>query len=302
MKTKIVMLAAVIAMSHSAISFAQTSTTTVNTPSAVGTDSAGPIPSAATTNTATTNLTSVGVKPLIRYLGIMHGPGLEFSGSKQAANFGDSLDMEHRPKLGVKVNENLDVGTELRFVTTFQNSKVDYRNGNSRLYANFKNVVKTDIMALGLIPRVVLPTSNTGHNQLASFSPELIVNIDLTPKDSRFSFNTGLQLIQHMYKGTPDAAKDYAGARQTTIDPWAEIDYQISPKVQAMVSYWPDFNTTRGSGTVNEAMHELDVGAYVEVVKGWQLNPFIAADFQGLRNSSLDKNMQINLAISGAIL
>jgi hypothetical protein len=300
MKTKLVLLTAAIAMSHSTRVFAQSSNATITTPAtAPASDPA--VTTAATTNTATIE-TNPGIKPVLKYTGFVHGPAADFHGSEQSAQIGSggAFDLDSRAKFGVKLNETLETGAEIRFTTTFNPDKMKVTNGSSRLYASFKNVYKDELVAVGLIPRIVLPTSDTSHNTHMTFSPEFIVNVDIAPKNSRFTFNTGLQVIQHLYSESVSAAS--AGARQTTIDPWAEVDYQLNPKVQLMVSYWPDWATSRSNSAPTERAHEIDVGAYIEVAKGWQLNPYLATDFQGLKNASLEKNTQINLAISGTVL
>jgi len=288
------MLAAAIAMSHTTAALAQTSSSTIATPDAATT---------ANTSTATTNATAT-VRPGIKYFGILNGPGMKFEGAQQSAGFGDSdaFLIDNRPKFFARIGDNLDAGAEVRFFTNFKSKNWNVTNGSSRLYVNFKNVVKTDLMALSLMPRAVLPTSNTSHNTKMTVSPELIVNVDIAPSNSRFAFNTGLQLIKHLYTADPVAMKDYTSARSLTVAPWLEVDYQLSPTVQLTASYWPDWATSRASSALGNKFQELDTGAYIEVVKGWQLNPYIATNFNGFEASNALNNMQLNLALSGTIL
>jgi hypothetical protein len=295
MKTKSIILAAAIALSHSA--FAQTSSTTVAAPSAATNANV------ATTDAASANDTSV--KPLIKYVGYYLGPGLTFSGMQKD----DSTYMiEHRVSFGVKINPNLDVGIQTRSRNTFgSGTDLNMTAANFRLYGTFKNVLKDDLYNLTLLPRVILPTSNSARNTKNTLSPDLIAELAIAPKNTRFSFDMGLEYIQYFHT---DGAigSDYTNAMTAEFAPWAEVDYQLTDKTQLMVSYWPIVNAfaRQGAAMTSAAAaggsNEIDLGAYYEIAKGWQLNPYIAAEMNDMDYSSPQKNLQLNLILSAAIL
>jgi len=78
-------------------------------------------------------------------------------------------------------------------------------------------------------------------------------------------------LQRNFYRG--DAAED---ALTLMIQPWVETDYQLSPSVQAMLAYWPEYDSNNKTGfeaanSSNESMSAQNV----EVAKGWTLTPYI---------------------------
>jgi hypothetical protein len=299
MKTKLVLLTAAIAMSHTGLALAQSSST-ISAPAAA---SAAPAATTANTSTATSAAPSA-VRPGIKYFGQLLGPGLKFEGAQQSTGYGDNdvMMIDNRPKFFARIGDNMDAGVETRFFTNFSGEGWNVTNGSSRLFVNFKNVVKNDIVAVSLMPRIMLPTSNTSHNTQMTYSPELVANVDISPKDSRFTINTGIQVIKHLYSADPVAAKDFGPARSITFDPWLEVDYQLNPTVQLTASYWPDWATARGDASLANKFQELDVGAYVEVAKGWQIMPYVGTNFNGFDSSDALKSMQLNVALSGTIL
>jgi|GEM_PF-3553004 len=298
MKSKIVMFAAAIAMSHSGLALAQSSTTSIAPPEA---DPAA----VANTSTATSSETAT-VRPGIKYFGQLLGQGLDFSGTEQSNGYGDkaAFTIDNRPKFFARIGNNLEAGIEARFFTNFESTGWNLTNNNSRLFVNFKNIYKDDVFAVSFIPRAMLAQSNKAHNQKATVSPDLILSVDAAPKNSRFSFNGGLEVIKHLYSDVPtnDVKHNYLAARSLTFDPWLEVDYQLNPTVQLSASYWPDWATTRGSSHLDNDFQELDVGAYVEVAKGWQLMPYVGTNFNNFQASNALDNMQLNIALSGTVL
>jgi len=298
MKSKIVMFAAAIAMSHSGLALAQSSTTSISPPEA---------DPAAVANTSTAiSSENAAVKPGIKYFGQLLGQGLKFSGTVQSTGY--ALDehaafaIDNRPKFFARIGKKIEAGAEVRFLTNFESKGWNVTNGNSRLFVNIKDIYKTDIMAVSFIPRAMLAGTNTAHNQMATVSPDFLLSVDLTPKNTRFTFNGGIELIKHFYSGTPSVAKNYLAARSLTFDPWLEMDYQLNPTVQLSASYWPDWATTRGSSHMDNKFQELDLGAYVSVAKGWQLMPYVGTNFNNFQASNALDNMQLNIALSGTVL
>ncbi len=239
----------------------------------------------------------------VSYLGIMSGVGLEMSGSHQASNnTNDPMSIENRVGLNYNLNENMSLGFQPRFKAIFAPDNIHVDNGNYRLSANFKNVYKNDIVTLSLTPRLDLPTSKSAHQSAMLPSPELIATMDIAPKDSRFSGQIGNAYMQGFY-GNNASGKDYANALTAMEQPWAEVDYQISPKFQAFAAYWPEFDANaRTSQPLHATSNEVDFGTYIEVAKGWQIAPYIATEAQGIDQARLDKNMQFNLYVIGTVL
>ena len=307
MKTKLVLLAAAIALSHTA--YADDSSTTVTTSPASAETTNANIAQDSTASDAT------GVRPGIKYVGIVNGPGLQFSGARQATNKGanptDSTDysqmvVDNRPKLMAKFNANTEVGFEPRFNTFFgsgvQGDNVHVTAGNMRLFANFKHVYKDDIYDLSLTPRLFLPTGTKYRNQKTTVSPDMIADFTITPKNTRFTFDLGLEYI-HLFHTDGANAKDSNAALTGIFVPWLEVDYQLSTKTQLMISYWPELVSEARQGTpLHTDSNEIDIGAYYEFAKGWQVNPYIMAQPLGMDTGSPLANLQLNLLFVGTIL
>jgi hypothetical protein len=298
MNSKLLMLAASLALSHAAI--AQT-TTTVSTPA-----------SATNANTAAVTTpadATTGVKPAIKYLGYFHGPGADFSGAKQAGINGDSqLNYEQRLKLLAVVNPNMEFGVDARANTNFaKGEKANITAGSWRILSNFKNVYKDDVLNLTLSPRIMLPTSKKSHNQKVTLSPDLVAVLSAAPKNSRFSFESGLEYIW-IFHTAGATGSDYSDANTAILAPWLEADYQLTEKSQLMLSYWPTFAAQARNGAkmtsalAQDGGNEVDVGGYYEFAKGWQLNPFVAIEMSDYNKSNALKNYQANLLIIGQIL
>ena len=247
-----------------------------------------------------------GVAPTIKYTGFFFGPGMDFSQSKQAgAGDGrDDMALKNRPKFLVKVGENIEAGIDTRFNILFNSESYKAKNDNYRLQATFKKIVKTDTFSLAMTPRLMLPTSNKAHDTHTLVSPELVTSFDFNPKNTRFSVNGGVGLSKFIYS---NKGSDSASADATTFDigPWAEIDFQVSPAVQAMVAYWPDF-TAKGnrSGGFANASNEIDMGVNWDFVKGWTLIPYVSLEMNGVAaatNNGALQNMQANLIVTGPV-
>ena len=301
MKNNNYKLAALIAMSHlGAISaFAQSATTTV-------------LPTQDTnSNAASANISALDAdapRAKISYLGIGYGPGMEFSGSRQSTtpNGNDPITLEHRIGLNYQTSKNVSFGLQPRIKTVFTPDDLHMDNGNFRLMGNFKNVIQTDTMSLTVTPRAILPTSKGAHNKDMKVSPELLLTLDYAPKDSRFSFQIGNAYQYYIYGDNANdstSSADVSNALTAMDQPWAEIDYQVSPKVQAFASYWPEFDAqARQNVPLHAVDNEIDLGAYVEFAKGWQIAPYIATEFQGIDMARMDKAMQFNVLLIGSVL
>ena len=243
----------------------------------------------------------------ISYLGIMFGPGTDFSNSTQSTfNNQETMGLSSRPKFTVQTSENVEFGLETRFFTQFgtDDRKPDFTavNENYRLGVNFKNVMKTDTVSFSFNPRVMLPTSPTAHNQDMKPSPELVGHFDFAPKDSRYSFTAGT-IYRYFALGNNAKGADYTNAVTSAILPWLEAYYQMSPKVQLTLQYWPEWDAKARKGQMlKDVSQELDAGAVFSVGKSWQLNPMLSADLNGMSGEDPMKNMQLNLLLMGSIL
>jgi hypothetical protein len=299
MNFKMIMLSAALVASQTA--FAQT-TTTASAPAAAATN-------ANTATVATPAADTTGLKPVIKYLGFMHGPGMDFSGAQQAGVNGDStLKYENRFKFLVDTNPNTEFGIEARVSTYFgKGEKLSADSGNWRLMSNFKHVYKDDIFDLTLSPRIMLPTSNKYRNQKATLSPDMIVEMTAAPKNSRFSFDSGIEYIW-VFHTDGATGSDYSNADTAIVAPWLETDYQLTEKSQLMISYWPGFaaqarnNAKLTSAFAQDGGNEIDVGGYYEIAKGWQFNPYVAIEMSDYDKSNALKNYQANFLIIGQIL
>jgi len=293
MKSKYLVLAASFALSHTA-AFAQTTTTTIDPANTAGSSvAASSAPAAA----------EAYVHPEIKYISILRGPGLDFSGAQQNTfNGTPQMNYEQRVKFLAGLGKNFEAGVEARVNTNFgQGKATNFTSGNWRLTANFKNVYKDDIFNLTLNPRVFLPTSNAQRNNKTSWGPDLIADLAIAPKNTRFSFDLGAEYIQ-LFHGDGAVGKDYTNALTAEFAPWIELDYAVTPKTQLMISYWPVLDAfAQRSSPMSTSSNEIDVGAYYEFVKGWQVNPYVAAEMNGVADNQL-KNMQLNLIIVGQIL
>jgi hypothetical protein len=249
-------------------------------------------------------------KLVIKYLGIFNGPGTTFSSAHQADVYGTgssatSMGLQSRPKLLLQTSENFDFGVETRFLTSFgsqynKGSDVQFTNGSYRLQADIKNVIKTDTVAVSLIPRIALPTSNAQHQEHMRAAPEMIVNVDYAPKNTRFSFNSGV-LYQYGIYGTDTTGAGYTAPSTSVLQPWAETDYQLSPKVQAFVAYWPEYSSKARQGApLAVDSNEVDLGTYFQVAKGWQIAPYISMEPIGMKN--IGQATQLNFYVIGAVL
>ena len=296
MKSKTIMLAAAIAVSQTA--FAQNSSTTVIVPETGAASNA---------SVASSNLNQgeqSKIAPRIKYLGVVRGPGLEFSGAQQSAvNDSAQLNYEQRVKVLGTFGSNFEAGVEARVNTNFgKGNTLNATAGNWRLLANFKNVYKDDVFALNLIPRIYLPTSKSAHNAGTAVSPDLIANFSISPKDSKFSFDSGVEYLQffHNDNENPATAKK---ALTAELDPWLEADYQLTPKTQLMIAYWPSLQAhARQGAPLANTSNEIDIGANYELAKGWTLTPFVSSEPNGLDTASPLKNMQLMVLVSGTVL
>jgi hypothetical protein len=244
--------------------------------------------------------TSDGANALkIKYTGILKGPGLNSENFAQST--GDAGEVEHRLKFLVQKGEMFDFGAEARVRTILDHKQFSALNGNYRLLADFKHLVKNDLVDFTLTPRLALPTAIASRQRGLIAAPELIANVDISPKNTRFSFNTGILMAQSILKSTADVKNT-----TSVIAPWFETDYQINSRVSAMIAFYPELIAQSRSGVaLNNDSNELDLGANIEIAKGWSASPYIGVEAFGMKTSSLGdaaKNMQFNVTVSGSFL
>ena len=140
------------------------------------------------------------------------------------------------------------------------------------------------------------------RNQKGTVSPDLIADLSISPKNSRFSLDTGMEYIQYFHTAGA-TGNDYSKAITAIVAPWLEVDYQLTAKSQLMVSYWPELVAqARLASPLHTDGNEIDIGAYYEFAKGWQLNPYVATEMFGIDTSNPQRNMQVNLIVVGTIL
>jgi len=238
----------------------------------------------------------------IGYLGIFKGPGLNSKNFSQAdSNNSSAEELENRFKFLLAPSERFDFGMEARVSASASQNGMQVNNGDYRLLANLRHVVKSGIVDLTLTPRIKLPTSSASQERKLLAGAELIANVDIAPKDSRLSFNTGTTFQQNFFQasGSPKNTT-------TVIQPWFETDYQLTDKIGAFTSIYPELlsQAKMGTGLVNDS-DEINVGANWEFFKGWTATPYISIEPVGMDASSVSsaaKNMQFNLYVSGALL
>lgn len=306
MNTKYLILAASFTISYALSlnsAFAQTTTSSAAAET-VATGSA----TVATADVSKTDDNAV--KPVIKYLGYLHGTGLDFSGAHQAAINGNAqLKFEHRIKFLAAIGKHFEGGLETRTNTNFgDGSRINATAGNWRLYGSFKDLLRNDVFNLTLMPRLYLPTSTGAHNSKTTVSPDMIAELGIAPKNSRFSYDLGMEWIQ-LYHSQGAKGGDYANADTSIAAPWAEVDYQLTDKTQLMLSYWPTWagqahkGAAMTSAFAQDGGNEIDVGGYYEFAKGWQVNPFVAAELSDIGNHApVARNLQLNVAVVGKIL
>jgi hypothetical protein len=305
---KLTYFLATLALFTGAIAQAQTSSvTTIDTSGAQGASSVG-----TSTATSAASLPDDGkVKPVIRYLGYMHGVGLDFSGAHEAGiNDNSQMTYEQRVKFLLGFSKDIEAGVEVRENTNFGNGQnAGLTNGSWRIHSAFKNVLNSEVYNLTLMPRLLLPTANKYHNQKATVSPDPMIEFAITPRNSRFTIDSGVEYIYFLHTAGATGA-DYTNADTAIVAPWLEVDYQLTQKTQLMLSYWPELNAhARENVPLNSNWsggggNEFDAGGYYEFVKGWQINPYIATEMSniGANNSSIAKNLQFNFLLIGKVL
>jgi hypothetical protein len=239
----------------------------------------------------------------IGYLGILRGPGLNSKNFSQAdSNSSSAEELENRFRFMLAPSESFDFGMEARITAAAsQEEGMNVSNGDYRFLANFRHIVKTNSLDLTLTPRLKLPTSGVSQERQLLVGAEMIANLDIALKDSRFSFNTGTTLQQNFFKASGPSQNV-----TTVVQPWFEVDYQINDGIGAFASVYPELlsQAKMGAGFVNDS-DEIDVGANWEFLKGWTATPYISVEPVGMDASSVSnaaKNMQFNLYVSGALL
>jgi hypothetical protein len=270
------------AFAFSQVAYAQSSSSTINT------------------STSSDQTTSVMHAPKLKiaYNGILRGPGLNSSNFAQSDNSATSL--ENRFKFNVETSDKLSFGLEARIATAKSQDEFTVNNNDYRLSASIKHLYQKGILDFSLIPRIKLPTSKKSFaTNKVLFGTELIANLDITPQSSRFSYNTGLLTGQNFYRSNGPSS-----AWATNFNPWFEADYQINDRISAFASIWPEVLINRASVNNNDS-NEVDIGANIEIIKGWTASPYLSIEPVGLDTSSagtVAKGMQLNLNVVGTIL
>jgi hypothetical protein len=238
----------------------------------------------------------------IGYLGILRGPGLNSKNFSQAdSNSSSAEELENRFRFLLAPSESFDFGMEARITAAASQEGMTVNNGDYRLLANFRHIVKTNSLDLTLTPRLKLPTSGISQERELLLGAEMIANLDIALKNSRFSFNTGTTLQQNFFKSSGPSQNV-----TTVLQPWFEVDYQINDSLGGFASVYPELlsQAKMGAGFVNDS-DEIDVGANWEFLKGWTATPYLSIEPVGMDASSVSnaaKNMQFNLYVSGALL
>jgi hypothetical protein len=245
--------------------------------------------SAGNTSTATTTFS-----PTVHasYTGIMSGPILE-----SEANSKNNISVSNRIAAKADLTENLDAGIQARLNTSFTENGVVTNNENWRVFANIKKIYADDLIDFNLMPRVMLPTSNSAHNQTLIAGPELIATMNINPKNSRFSFDYKAQTQKNFYS---DKLASNGSLNFLLLHNF-EASYTVGSTTEINLGLYPEYTSTNNAAFTNTS-NELDIGFSWSFSKGWALNPYIATELKGLDTSNPGKQMQANLILSGTFL
>ena len=258
---------------------------------------------------ANANVASMDKKSMfgISYLGALMGPNMDFHAARTKGDTPDSPEymyLDNRPSFKVNITENVDAGLQVRFVNKFRdtNDVITY-NTDYRLFSNIKKLLPTDLGSLTLTPRLVLPTGTAvggSHDKKRTVSPELIDRYSIEPKNSRFSFNVGVQMIKYLYTSAAVTNQDQIQFYSLGI---FETAFVVTPKTQITVGYYPEF--CKNSDVANHTTsNETDIGVAVEVAKGWTLNPVVVTELNSMsaNNNNVLKSSALALNVIGTFL
>ncbi len=243
---------------------------------------------------ANTSTTSTSSSPVIRasYTGIMAGPILDGETNKT-----NNISVSNRIAAKIDFHENLDAGLQARLNTAFTPNGVVASNENWRLFSNIKKIYNNGLIDFNLTPRIMLPTSNSAHNQKLVFGPELIATLNFNPKNTRFSFDYKAQTQKNFYSDATASAKSMNFYLLHNF----EANYTLTSTTELNLGIYPEYMSTNSAAFTNTS-NELDFGLSWSFAKGWSLNPYLATELNGLDSSNPGKNMQANLILSGAFL
>jgi hypothetical protein len=243
------------------------------------------------------------VKLRVNYLGVVNGPGLNSENFYQNQfNSKGAPAIDNRFRFLAELQSNLQIGLEARAIlaAAHLDDPMTLTAGDFRIMANVKNIYNDGVFNFMVIPRLRLPTSDKSREKNKLFTAaELIPVLNVSPKGSRFSFNTGFTFSEYFYK---DSAPNTVATR--LINPWLSTEYQINPIMTGFVSVSPEWVVTKNAATAMDS-DEVDIGMNIEVIKGWNVQPYIAADLFQMDTQNIGtaaQNMQFNLQISGNIL
>jgi hypothetical protein len=252
-------------------------------------------PSAAATSTADAPAASSIIHA--SYTGIFAGPGLDSEAG--TTKDGDDLFVSNRLAFKADLAKGIDAGLQIRLQTAFRTNGIEANNEISRFFANFKNVFQYDILSVNLTPRLLLPTSNRAHNNKMTLSPELLIAMNVNPKDSRFSFSYTPQMQQIIYSNNAVATANNGMSFYLLHN--LDVTYTLGSTTQITFGYYPEYMSTKQAAFTNSS-NEIDLGLNWDFAKGWSINPYIATEMNGLDSNAIGKNMQANLTLSGTFL
>lgn len=244
------------------------------------------------TNTSTASTTTMMPTIHASYTGIMSGPIL--NAEKNSKN---NISVSNRIAAKADFTEQFDAGIQARLNTTFTPTGVNAANENWRVFANIKKIYNDGFIDFNLTPRVMLPTSNSAHNQKLLMGPELIATMNLNPKNSRFTFDYKVQTQKNFYsdKLASNKSTDFYLLHNF------EANYTLGSTTEINMGLYPEYLSTNSAAFTNTS-NELDLGLSWSFAKGWSLNPYLATELNGFDTASPGKNMQANLILSGAFL
>jgi hypothetical protein len=243
-------------------------------------------------NTSTTTTTPWIQNVHASYTGIMAGPILDSEINKT-----NNISVSNRIAAKVDLNEKFDAGLQARLNTSFTADGFIAANENWRLFSNIKKIYDNGVVDFNLTPRLMLPTSNGAHNQKLILGPELIATLNFNPKNTRFSFDYKIHTQKNFYSDSIASNK----AMNFYLLHNFEANYTISSTTELNLGVYPEYLSTNSAAFTNSS-NELDIGLSWSFTKGWSLNPYLATELKGLDSTSLGKNMQANLILSGAFL
>jgi hypothetical protein len=294
---QIILFAILIAATNSA--FAETSSTTkppkaknrTRTEVVTPTTSTSSNPSTTISNTSTAT-SSFNQAIHASYTAIMSGPILDAERNRTS-----NISVSNRIAARADLSEMIDTGFQVRLNTAFIQNKIVASNENWRLFANIKKIYNDGFLDFNLTPRIMLPTSNSAHNQTLIAGPELIATLNFNPSNSRFTFDYKAQTQKNLYSDKLASNQSMSFYLLHNF----EANYTLGSTTEINFGIYPEYTSTRSAAFTNTS-NEVDLGLTWSFAKGWSLNPYLATELVGLDTANPGKKMQANLTLSGALL